>query len=68
MLEKIAITVTSAGPATVLADEGQLGQIVMNLVVNARDAMPAGEAAAIDISEVDLVAAVASALGILPGR
>jgi len=36
------ITVAAAEPATILTDPGQLEQVVMNVVVNARDAMPGG--------------------------
>lgn len=37
--------------AKVLADPGQVEQVVMNLVVNARDAMPAGGVIAIEVSD-----------------
>jgi two-component system, cell cycle sensor histidine kinase and response regulator CckA len=36
------ITVAAAEPASIRTDPGQLEQVVMNVVVNARDAMPGG--------------------------
>ncbi len=48
------VIVTKAGLGRVKADPGQIEQVVMNLAVNARDAMPQGGKLTIDLANVEL--------------
>ena len=69
VLDTIAIRVTSALPSIpVRADETAVNQIVLNLIVNARDAMPDGGTATVDMSVRTLREPLAPTLGIMPGE
>ena len=56
------------GLAPVLADPGQVEQVILNLAINARDAMPAGGRLSIHLSEAHLDADTASIVDLPPGR
>lgn len=67
--EDIRLTIRpSPAPALTMADAGQLEQVVMNLAINARDAMPAGGSLVIEVSTADLDDGSAARPGVPAGR
>ncbi|MEY4548527.1 MAG: hypothetical protein RL685_4722 [Pseudomonadota bacterium] len=67
--EQIRITVQLTALGSVRVDESQLAQVIMNLVTNARDAMPGGGSLRLETADVALDAAFAAAQpDVSPGR
>ena len=65
--EDIHLTIRhDSDPRTVRADPGQLGQVVMNLAVNARDAMPSGGELTLETGAATLETPLAHAHGAVP--
>jgi two-component system cell cycle sensor histidine kinase/response regulator CckA len=63
------VTVLQDGLGHVMADPGQIQQVVMNLTVNARDAMPKGGRLTIETSNAELDESYGSVhLAVRPGR
>jgi PAS domain S-box-containing protein len=67
--EDIELQIHARGSLHVAADPVQLEQVVINLVVNARDAMPAGGRVTIEVTDIDLDARTTGRrIGAAPGR
>ena len=69
--ETIALTIGIAtADARVIADSSQLDQVLLNLTVNARDAMPDGGTLVIEVSTIDIGAdeSRARSSSLAPGR
>jgi PAS domain S-box-containing protein len=69
LTEDVELAILPGRPlGRVLADPGQVEQVVMNLVVNARDAMPGGGKVAIETANIELDETYAAAHeGVSPG-
>ncbi len=62
------VLLTPPGLPPVMADRGQIGQVLVNLVVNARDAMPTGGKLTVEVAHKDLDESFAAThLGVKPG-
>ena len=67
--ESVELVAVRAGePVYVLADPGQMEQVLFNLAVNARDAMPDGGTLTVGARVVDIGAEVARERQVAPGR
>ena len=61
------VTRLHARPGNVMADPSQLGQVLMNLVINARDAMPGGGQIVIETATQEIDEAAAGRREVRPG-
>ena len=66
--EDIALTTSLRSNESVLADSSQLEQVIVNLVVNARDAMTGGGHLTIETATIELDDTGAACVGVTAGR
>ncbi|MFH0927974.1 MAG: ATP-binding protein [bacterium] len=64
---ELRISHESSEPCAISMDAAQVQQLVMNLIMNARDAMPQGGTISVRTSERVLFAEVAAEIGLVPG-
>ncbi len=65
--EAIEVTVTSASSALVVADPSQIEHVLINLVLNARDAMPSGGSVTIETANVEITEQSVGERAVPPG-
>jgi CheY-like chemotaxis protein len=65
--EDVELVVSASQPACTRADPGQIEQVIMNLAINARDAMPEGGRLTIETGAASVEGERARAMGISPG-
>jgi signal transduction histidine kinase len=66
--DAIELRVRAGAPTMVRIEPSQLQQVLTNLVVNARDAMPKGGTVDIDVASMEIAAGDASRYPLPPGR